>query len=287
MNKIVVDASSGGERLDVLLAKALTPPSRSFAQYLCAQNRVWYNDKSAKPGQKTKTGDTITFDAILPKHPPLKLPIIYEDSDCLVINKPSGVLTHSKGDFYPEPTVASFIQPSLKNLVGERAGIVHRLDRGTSGLIICAKHKKALKFLQKQFYDRHVLKLYIAIVNGKLTPPEAIIDMPIKRNPKQPQTFHVDAGGKSAQTHYKTLKIFKKGREEYSLVELKPLTGRTHQLRVHLSYQKHPIVGDSVYGGGEGTRLMLHATSLELTLPSKEHKQFTSQFPKSFNDFIK
>ena len=202
--------------------------------------------------------------------PDIELPIIFEDDDCVVINKPVGLLTHSKGAFNPEATVATWLSNRTTDMDGERAGIVHRLDRATSGVMICAKSPEALAWLQKQFSQRKVKKSYIAIIAGQLDPEEAIIDMPIERNPKAPATFRVGNNGKSATTHYKTIE----SSEHYSLLELKPETGRTHQLRVHLKHLGHPIVGDVLYNGKPGERLFLHAQSLEITLPNRERKVF-------------
>lgn len=167
---------------------------------------------------------------------------------------------------------------SRTKLTGARAGIVHRLDRATSGVMICAKTPEALKWLQRQFAHRRTKKTYYAVVSGELKQPEAIIDMPVARNPKAPATFRVDANGKSALTAYKV--IASNGR--YSLVELKPETGRTHQLRVHLSHLGHPIVGDYMYGGEPNERLLLHAYSLELTLLDRRRLTFTAPIPKEF-----
>jgi RluA family pseudouridine synthase len=187
-------------------------------------------------------------------------------------------LTHSKGAFNPEPTVASWLGSRLSGMNGERAGIVHRLDRATSGVMICAKTPEALSWLQKQFSMRKVKKTYVAVVEGDLALPEAIIDMPIERNPKKPQTFRVGSNGKPAVTAYKVLQT-STGR---SLIELRPTTGRTHQLRVHLAHIKHPVVGDTFYRGVNADRLLLHALSLEITLPNRQRKIFTAPLPAEF-----
>lgn len=192
------------------------------------------------------------------------------------------MLSHSKGNDNPEETVATFMADKVTGLSGNRAGIVHRLDRATSGLMIAAKNLEALKWLQKQFSTRKVKKTYIAIVEGSLDPREAIIDMPIERNPKRPQTFRAGHKGRSAITQFKTLKF----NDRYSMLELKPRTGRTHQLRVHLEQLKHPIVGDELYGGDHADRLYLHATELEITLPNKERKIFKSKLPEEFNKMV-
>jgi 23S rRNA pseudouridine1911/1915/1917 synthase len=213
----------------------------------------------------------------------INLPIIYEDDDCIVIDKPLGVLSHSKGAFNPEATVASWLSQYLNGISGERAGIVHRLDRLTSGVMVCAKNDRSQAWLQKQFSQRKTKKTYVAIVSGKLTEDVAVIDMPIERNPKKPQTFRVGINGKSAVTAYKLIKQT----DRYTMLELKPTTGRTHQLRVHLKQLGHSIVGDPLYGGEKAERMFLHAFELELTLPNKQRKIFKSRLPKSFNAKMK
>ena len=243
------------------------------------------NDGLAKPGNKLRDNDIVRVDydeGQLDAIPAIDLPIIYEDEDCMVLNKPAGVLTHSKGAFNPEATVATFLRDKLRGIEGERAGIVHRLDRATSGVIICAKTGAALSFLQKQFSERKVKKTYDAVIAGTLVPAEAIIDMAIERNPKAPATFRVGPNGKPAITQYKTLRVSAK----HSLVELKPETGRTHQLRVHLAQLGHPIVGDRLYGGEPATRLLLHARRLEITLPGRERKTFEAPLPDLFLNII-
>jgi 23S rRNA pseudouridine1911/1915/1917 synthase len=280
-----VPKKDAGERLDIFVRKKLPEISRASVQKLCDQGRVTVNGEVQKAGYKLKQADIVKID-FDPKEiqtiPPIKLPILYEDSDCLVINKPIGVLTHSKGGFNPEGTVATFIKNKLSNLDGDRAGIVHRLDRATSGVIICAKHPEALRWLQRQFSQRKVKKTYLAVVSGHLNAPVAIIDMPIERNPKKPQTFRTSATGKPAITDYKVLKSGKYN----DLVELNPKTGRTHQLRVHMKQLNHPILGDTLYGDNIANRLYLHAESLEITLPNHERHIFTTKTPRIFREVL-
>lgn len=273
---------SRAERLDQYVVRKQPGLSRSFAARLIQDGDVLVNgEPQLKAGYKVRPSDRITvgFDetkAVV--FPEIELPIIYEDDDCVVINKPVGLLTHSKGAFNPEATVSTWLRARMQAPKSERAGIVHRLDRATSGVMICAKTPDALSRLQKQFSQRKTKKTYIAIVTGVPKEARALIDMPIERNPKQPQTFRVGSNGKSAQTEYKVLKT--NGR--LSLLELKPVTGRTHQLRVHLKYLEHPILGDALYGGQPAQRLFLHALSLEITLPSGERKTFQAPLPPEF-----
>ncbi len=275
-----------GKRLDQYVVATRPRLSRAFVAKLIDDHRVQVNGQPAKPGYKVKEHDNVTIEydeSILDTVPDIDLPVLYEDADCIVINKPAGVLTHVQGEFNPEATVASFLRKRSEGLEGDRAGVVHRLDRATSGVIIGAKNAHALRFLQQQFADRKAKKTYIAVVEGHLKETEAIIDMPIDRNPKAPATFRVGANGKSAITGYKVLAQ----NDTHSLVELTPQTGRTHQLRVHLRQIGHPIVGDPLYGtGAYGDRLYLHAKSLEITLPDGERKTFEAPLPPEFMELV-
>jgi 23S rRNA pseudouridine1911/1915/1917 synthase len=274
------------ERLDQYVVRQLPYLSRATCAHLIADGKVKVNGVvQLKAGYKVRPNEKVEIDYSPSEKtlPTISLPVIYEDKSCVVINKPVGVLTHSKGAFNPEATVATWLESKTADMSGERAGIVHRLDRATSGVMICARTPEALGWLQKQFSQRKVKKTYIAIVKGRITPEHAIIDMPIERNPKKPQTFRVGANGKSAQTEYRVLKAG----EKYSLLELKPTTGRTHQLRVHLHHQGHPILGDTFYGGAPADRLYLHAKELELTLPDKTRRTFSVPLPKEFEEIIK
>jgi 23S rRNA pseudouridine1911/1915/1917 synthase len=274
-------------RLDQYIVELIPELSRSFGSKLIEQGKVSVNGEIiTKAGFKLHSTDKIKVDfdiAELKRIPDIELPILYEDDDCVVIDKPVGVLSHSKGTFNPEATVASWLSHRFKGASGERAGIVHRLDRATSGVMICAKNPVASLWLQKQFSQRKVKKNYIAIVKGTPDPAEAIIDMPIERNPKAPATFRVGTSGKPAVTHYKIIKRS----DPYSQLELTPQTGRTHQLRVHLNQLGLPIVGDSFYGGEPADRLYLHAFQLEITLPDRSRRVFTADLPKAFSSKMK
>lgn len=277
---------SRAQRLDQRVVEMIPQLSRAFGMKLIAEGKVLVNGApQTKGGYKMRDGDKVEIDydiAELDAIPEIELPVIYEDDDCVVIDKPLGLLTHSKGMFNPEATVETWLRGRTK-MTGARAGIVHRLDRATSGVMICAKTPGALARLQKQFSQRRTKKNYVAVISGHIDPEEAIIDMPIERNPKAPATFRVGRQGKEAETTYKVLKTT----DKYTLLELKPKTGRTHQLRVHLNHLKRPIVGDVLYGGEPADRLYLHAKELEITLPNRERRTFSSPIPKSFNDILK
>jgi 23S rRNA pseudouridine1911/1915/1917 synthase len=278
---------SQARRLDQYIVEQIPVISRAFAAKLISQGKVSVNGSPIlKAGYKLRSTDAVTIDYDFSHEtaiPAIKLPIIYEDDDCVVINKPLGLLTHSKGAFNPEATVASWLRSRISAPEGERAGIVHRLDRATSGVMICAKNPAAMSWLQKQFSTRKVKKTYIAIVQGLPANPEAIIDLPIERNPRKPQTFRVGSSGKASVTAYTVIET--KG--HLSLLELRPTTGRTHQLRVHLNYIGHTIIGDTFYDGAPAPRLFLHAASLEITLPSRERKVFSAPLPPEFKQYLK
>lgn len=273
-----------GKRADLAATVALPQLSRAYVHKLFEEGKITLNSEPTKPGYKLRAGDKLEIDfeiADIEQIPDINLPILYEDDNVLVIDKPAGVISHARGRFWNEASVASFVRQKT-GLEGERSGIVHRLDRVTSGVMICAKNAETLALLQKQFSQRGVKKTYVAIVLGHLKPEEAIIDMPIGRNMTKPQTFHATPEGKPARTRYKVEKSF----GSYDLVRLYPETGRTHQIRVHLHEIGHPIIGDHLYVGEEGKRLYLHATSLEITLPDGERRVFESPLPPEFQEFI-
>ena len=283
---------SRAPRLDQYVTDKIGPLiSRAFAARLISDGRVTLNGVIAtKAGTKVRPDDKVVIDYDVSEQaaiPSIDLPVLYEDDDCVVIIKPTGLLVHSKGGYNPEATVASWLRSRLAANSGleptnNRAGIVHRLDRATSGVMICAKNSAALSWLQKQFSQRRVKKTYLAVISGRPAEDEAIIDMPIERNPKAPATFRVGANGKPSVTQYRVLE----SSPQYSLLELKPTTGRTHQLRVHLKQIGHPIVGDIMYGGQPADRLYLHAAELEITLPNHERRVFEAALPPEFRAII-
>ena len=261
------------KRLDHILVEQHPEFNRSTLQAFIREGRVKVDGKLVqKPNTQVTPDAKITFDApTSQKHLP-KLPVIYEDENVLVINKPAGLLSMAKGEYCAEPTLEDY------------GLLVHRLDRDTSGVVILAKNPDTQKMLRKQFQDRKTHKTYYAIVEGHPAQPEALIDLPIIRNYKHPTTFMVDASGKDSQTHYKVIKQ----NDNFSLLELKPKTGRTHQLRVHLQYLGNPIVGDPVYGSDSensmaSPRLYLHAYQLEITIPQGQRKIFTAPIPEEFD----
>lgn len=281
--KHVIDETQAGRRADIVAAETLPSLSRAYVQTLFDSGHILMNDEPVKRGQKLQLGSTlwIDFDPTQTQQiEDIELPILYEDDNVLVINKPAGIISHSRGRYWYEPSVASFVRQKTGQ-EGDRSGIVHRLDRATSGVMICAKNAAALSFIQKQFSSRKVKKTYRAIVSGHVLEQHAVIDMPIERNPKKPQTFRVGANGKTAQTEYFVILNL----SSHDKLELLPMTGRTHQLRVHLKQLGHPIVGDTLYGTETADRLLLHAYSLELTLPDSTRKKFVAEEPSEFKEF--
>ena len=242
-------------RLDAYVAEYWPEHSRSTWQKHIENGLVQVNGKIVTSTKHQLDEDDVVTVNLAPK--PLftgqTLPILYEDDNVIVINKPAGVLTHAKGVLSNEFTVADFVQSRIAVddvafLSSNRPGIVHRLDRATSGVLIAAKNPETQKFLQKQFANRKAHKTYQAIVEKTPKLPSAKIDLPIGRNPKKPSSFQIDAKGKPAVTNYDTVRTFA---NSAALLELKPITGRTHQLRVHLAYLGLPILGDSLYGSGK------------------------------------
>ena len=257
-------------RLDMMMARIYKSYNRSTLQKFIKNGFVKVDGKTIlKPNVQFEDG--VKIDLHVPekmKNADIKPEIIYEDDDVLVLNKPVGLLSMAKGEYCPEKTLEDF------------GLLVHRLDRDTSGVVILAKNPKTQTFLRRQFQDRRAHKTYYAILTGVPKLKEARLNLPIARNLKRPTTFRVDPRGKDSETFYKVLK----SDDKHALVELKPTSGRTHQLRVHMKYLEHAILGDAIYGIEPADRLYLHAGELEITLPGGIRKTFKAPLPKEFND---
>lgn len=269
------DIVDNRKRLDHILVEQHPEYNRSSLQNFIKSGYVKVNgDIVTKPNAKVSPEDEVELTVPAENKVLPKLPIIYEDKHVIVLNKPSGLLSMAKGEYCPEATLEDY------------GLLVHRLDRDTSGVVILAKDPDTQTMLRKQFQDRKTHKTYIAVIEGTPKLPEAMIDLPISRNLKRPTTFQVDQNGKPSQTHYKVLD----SKNNKSLVELKPTTGRTHQLRVHLKYLGTPILGDLVYGDEKSApRLMLHAKELEITIPGSTgniRKTFTAPLPDDFKTIM-
>ena len=257
-------------RLDILMKEIYKSYNRSSLQKFIESGFVRVDGEMVlKPNAKFSRG--VKIDLKVPeivKNTDLVPEVVYEDENVLVVNKPAGLLSEFKGEYCPEATLADY------------GLIVHRLDRDTSGVIILAKNEETQSMLRRQFQERKTHKTYFAVVSGRLKLDEARIDLPMMRDLKRPTTFRVDANGKPAETFYRVLKTD----GAHSLLELRPTTGRTHQLRVHMKYLGHPSLGDPVYGEEKADRLYLHAGRLEITLPGGVRKVFEVPMPESFND---
>lgn len=272
-------------RLDAYVADQWPEHSRSTWKKLIESGQVSINgliQHSAKVDVKENDKVEVA-DRLSPDHSENTLPVLYEDVNVIVIDKPLGVLTHAKGALNDEFTVAEYVRnkTSYKQDTN-RAGIIHRLDRATSGVILCVKNEKTGSFIAKQFSDRTVKKHYVAVTSGTPKQHEAVIDLPIARSPSAPSTFRVDPKGKHAETYY----VVEDQTDKHALVQLHPRTGRTHQLRVHLAYILAPIVGDTVYGKEKADRMYLHAHKLEVTLPGGKRTVFESPIPETFKNIM-
>ena len=283
-------------RLDKVVSNLEQNISREAIQRMIKTGKILVNGKQEKASYKTTVGDVITLEEEIPEEIELKpqempLDIIYEDDDMLVINKEKGIVVHP-GNGNPDGTLANAVMAkckgSLSGIGGKiRPGIVHRIDKDTSGLIIVAKNDTAHINLSKQIQDRKVKKTYITLVRGVIKENEATINMPIGRSSKDRKKMAVTKNGKEAITHFKVLKRY----NGFTLLEVKIETGRTHQIRVHLSEIGYPIVGDEVYSNGKnpfGVKgQMLHAEKLEIKHPiTGKELTFEAPVPNYFEDII-
>lgn len=295
---VILDAP--GERVDKALADAIPELSRAQCQRLLKEGRVFIDSRPVKGSKRLEGGEQVVID--LPKvesseiePQAIPLDIIYEDEDLILINKPAGTVVHPSVGHESGTLVNAVLAycPDLPGVGGEkRPGVVHRLDKNTSGLILFAKNDHALRYLQRQFKDRTVVKVYQALVYGVLSQNEILIDAPIGRDPKDRKRMAVippetSARSRAALTRIKTLTRF----GEYTLLECHPLTGRTHQLRVHLAFAGYPIVGDGVYGRRKqqllAGRHFLHAGMLTFRRPSDDlEKTFSSRLPHELQSIL-
>ena len=241
------------ERLDVYLTRILKGASRSRVRHLIDQGKIFVDEKTLKPSHKISPGEKIRVIfplPVLPKALPEDIPldILYQDENLLLVNKQSGMIVHPSTDTY-SGTLVNALLYHVKDLSGIngvlRPGIVHRLDKGTTGIIIVSKNDKSHRYLSYQFAARKMHKVYWALVWGKIKPREGTIESCLKRGKKDIRKMVADPDGKHSITQYETIEEF----SFLSLVKVKPLTGRTHQIRTHLASKGHPVFGDLLYGG--------------------------------------
>ena len=293
--KIYVDEEDNG-RIDAFLAKELDEFSRTYIQKLIINKLVEVNGKSVKPRYLVKEGDYITVKLskpkeieIVPENIPLDL--VYEDEDIGIINKPKGMVVHPAPGNYSKTLVNAllFHMDTLSSINGViRPGIVHRIDKDTSGLLVVAKNDFAHIFLADELKKHNISRVYIALVHGNLKKDKGTINAPIGRNPRDRKKMTVtDINSKEAITHYEIIERF----GNYSLIRAKLETGRTHQIRVHMAYINHPVVGDPFYSNikckFKTNGQLLHAKKIGLFHPrSKEYMEFESDLPDCFSNVI-
>lgn len=294
--KVILKAGEGGERIDKFIADNSEGISRSYAAKLCAERRVLVEGKNADKKYKLKGGEMIEIDVpepetveVLPENIPLD--IVYEDDDLIVVNKPQGMVVHPAAGNERGTLVNALMYHcggSLSAINGViRPGIVHRIDKDTSGLLVAAKNNEAHLFLSAQLKERKAVRKYIALVNGNIKEDRGTINKPIARHPNDRKKMAVVSGGREAVTHYNVLERY----GGYTLVECILETGRTHQIRVHMASIGHSIVGDPVYGiKKEKYKLngqLLHAKTIGFVHPSTgEMMEFTSELPDYFKEVI-
>ena len=300
IKEIIVEQSEEKNRLDSYIASKDLELSRSMIKKLLEDGKITVNGEITKASYKVQLNDKIEIDIEKPKEVKLEaqeipLDVIYEDNDILVVNKQKGLVVHP-GNGNLDGTLANAVmahcKDSLSGIGGElRPGIVHRLDKDTSGLLIIAKNDKAHIKMSEQIKDRKVKKTYIALVRGIISENDATINMPIGRSTKDRKKMAVTKNGKEAITHFKVLNRFTTNKASYTLLEVKIDTGRTHQIRVHMAEIGHPVIGDTVYSNGKNefgvVGQCLHAEKLEFTHPITEKKmKLEAPLPEYFQNII-
>ncbi len=306
MDFLKVGPEDAGVRLDTYLASQFGGWSRARLQRLIENEDVLVNGKVAKPSYKLREHDEIEVELIAPPadfFAPENIPIeiVYEDETLAVVNKPAGLVVHPASGT-PSGTLANAIAYHFQQLpdggAGVRPGIVHRLDRDTSGLLVVAKTDAALENLSDQFRDRTVFKSYVALVHGRVVESSGKIDQPLARDRANRTRMAVVRGGRNALTLYRVRRAF----ERFTLLDVELRTGRTHQIRVHLAWLKHPVVGDETYGGGRDNtiqdaqlrarvrnlkRHFLHAEKLGFTHPeTNQFVKFESPLPEELSELL-
>lgn len=286
-------ADVGGDRLDRFLAARCPDLSRSRLQHLIEKGLVTLDGRVARASARVQAGQRIVVEVPAPTQSPLvaqevPLRVVYQDQDVLVVDKPAGLTVHPAPG-HPDHTLANAVLalcPDLQGVGGTiRPGIVHRLDKDTSGLMVVAKNDRAQAALSAQIKERQFTKGYLALAHGRVSPPEAVIEAPIGRDPSNRQRMAVASHGREAVTRYRVLRYYR----GYTLLEVRPVTGRTHQVRVHFASLGHPLAGDGTYGRPDPRlrRHFLHAHLLGFTMPSTgEYREFRSELPAELAAFL-
>ncbi len=292
-----IDLEDEEERIDKWISNTLQTLSRSYIQKLIKENNVFVNGKAQKASYRIKADDVIRFqipDASEPSIPAEEIPlsILYEDEDVLIVDKPKNMVVHPAPGHYSGTLVNAVMFHCKENLSGIngilRPGIVHRIDKDTTGSLIVCKNDTAHQFVASQLKEHSITRKYRAIVHGRLAVEEGTINAPIGRDEKERKKMAVnEKNGKPAVTHYKVLKTFR----EYSYIECRLETGRTHQIRVHMASIGHPLLGDMVYGNRKTNYHLegqtLHAMTIGLKLPSTgEYLEISAPLPAYFEHLL-
>ena len=294
---IFIGAGQAGVRIDKALAELLPELSRSYVQTLAGEGRVLRNGATVKPNEKVKEGDRVEVEVPPPRKletQPENIPldIVYEDSALLVVNKPQGMVVHPAAGNYEGTLVSALLYHCGDNLSGIngvlRPGIVHRIDKDTSGLLLVAKTNEAHVSLAAQIKEHSLTRRYLALVRGGFTQEEGTVDLPIGRNPKDRKKMCVTRhNSREAVTHWRVLERL----GQYTLVECRLETGRTHQIRVHMSHLGHPVVGDPVYGAHkekfQTNGQLLHAACIGFIHPvTGAYMEFSAPVPPQFEQIL-
>ena len=297
--EIKVTSEMAGKRLDVVLSEQCSDLTRSYINKLCKEERAALNGKTSKGNKKCKEGDVITLQVpepteleILPEE--MNLDIVYEDQDVILINKPKGMVVHPAAGHYSGTLVNGLMAHCKDDLSGIngvlRPGIVHRIDKDTTGILIVCKNDMAHQSIAKQLYDHSITRKYHAIVYGNIKEEEGTVNAPIGRSLKDRKKMGIVMDGKHAVTHYKVLKRLKKG---FTYIECQLETGRTHQIRVHMASIGHPLLGDTLYSSGRSPfkhlqGQTLHAKTIGFVHPkSGEYMEFSAPLPEYFDNLLK
>ncbi len=288
--ELLVEPSQGGQRLDQLLSTHFHQLSRAGWQKQIKSSFVLVDNQPVRSSHRVSPGEQVM--AKLPDlaqtsliKPDTKIQVLYQDDDVIVLNKPAGLIVHPSLT-NTSPSVAAYFRSMIDDADEERPGVVHRLDKDTSGVMILARHQLAKKYLLNQFKNHLVGKSYLTLVWGHLKKPQATIDLPIGRHTVRRTSMKVTSSGKSALSHYQVEREY----DRVSLVRVKIETGRTHQIRVHFAHLGHPVVGDRTYGRRPMPvglhRQFLHAEEISLQLPGGQKMTFTAPLANDLEDYL-